>query len=367
MRHFVNSEFSRAIFKLLPFVITTKIHKISTFDLNGTIVDIPNNGINKKMQANSIQETEKMNTKKVNIKKVNNSLEDQKKYVQSQNQMALFRYMQDVNSYKLLDVEETDRLVIRYQENDDLQAGNDIITANLRLVVKIAGDFQKYWTNNFLDLVQEGNIGLIKAINKFEPSRGIKFSYYATFWIRAYILKFIMDNWRLVKLGTTQAQRKLFYKLNKEKKLLESQGIKPETSLLATRLEVRETDIVEMEQRFNGPDISLESPVGPDSTMEHKDFLTQNGPSVEDIAAKREIIEKIHSFLDKQKDNLCEREKVILEDRLLQDDSRSLKNIAEQFDISRARIRQIEARLLKKIGKVMQQEMPDIAVSLTAA
>jgi len=208
---------------------------------------------------------------------------------------------------------------------------------------------------------------LIKAINKFEPDRGIKFSYYATFWIRAYILKFIMDNWRLVKLGTTQVQRKLFYKLNKEKKLLEIQGIKPESSLLASRLEVREKDIDEMEQRFNGPDISIESPVSPDSTTEQKDLMAQNGPSVEEIASKREIIEKIKNFLDKQKGSLCERERVILEDRLLQDDSRSLKNIAEQFDISRERIRQIEARLLKKIGKNLQQEMPDICISLPAA
>jgi RNA polymerase sigma-32 factor len=308
-----------------------------------------------------------MNRQRIKINEVTNSIHDQKKYMQSQNQMVLFRYMQDVNSYRLLNTEETEELVLRYQKNGDMQAGNDVITANLRLVVKIAGDFQKYWTNNFLDLVQEGNIGLIKAINKFEPDRGIKFSYYATFWIRAYILKFIMDNWRLVKLGTTQAQRKLFYKLNKEKKLLETQGIKPESSLLASRLEVREKDIVEMEQRFNGPDISIESPISPDSTTEHKDLLVQNGPSVEEIAAKREIIEKIKSILDKQKDSFCEREKVILKDRLLQDDSRSLKNIAEQFDISRERIRQIEARLLKKIGKTLQQEMPDISASLTAA
>ncbi len=308
-----------------------------------------------------------MNTQSVDIDDVNNSIEEQKKYVQSQNQMALFRYMQDVNSYKLLNAEETEDLVLRYQKMGDLQAGNDLITANLRLVVKIAGDFQKYWTNNFLDLVQEGNIGLIKAINKFEPDRGIKFSYYATFWIRAYILKFIMDNWRLVKLGTTQVQRKLFYKLNKEKKDLETQGIKPESSLLASRLAVREKDIIEMEQRFNGPDISIESPVSPDSTTEQKDLLAQNGPSVEEIAAKREIIEKIKGFLDKQKGSFCERERVILEDRLLQDDSRSLKNIAEQFDISRERIRQIEARLLKKIGKTLQQEMPDIGYSLPAA
>jgi RNA polymerase sigma-32 factor len=293
------------------------------------------------------------------------SLTDRKKDIQTQNQLTLFRYMQEVSSYKLLSNEETEALVLKYQNEGDQQAGNDLITANLRLVVKIAGDFQKYWTNNFLDLVQEGNIGLIKAIKKFEPNRGIKFSYYATFWIRAYILKFIMDNWRLVKLGTTQAQRKLFYTLNKEKKVLEAQGIKPESFLLAKRLDVREIDVIEMEQRFNGPDISIESPISSDSTTEHKDMLVQNGPSVEELAARREIIDKIKHFLDNQKDSLCEREKVILEERLLQDDSRSLKNIAEQFHISRERIRQIESRLLKKIGKTLLQEMPDIAVNFS--
>jgi len=308
-----------------------------------------------------------MNSQAVKLDINSNPIAEQKKDTQTNNQLTLFKYMQEVNTYKLLSNEKTIALILMYQKNGDQLAGNELITANLRLVVKIAGDFQKYWTTNFLDLVQEGNIGLIKAIKKFEPERGIKFSYYATFWIRAYILKFIMDNWRLVKLGTTQVQRKLFYKLNKEKKALEAQGVKPESHLLAKRLDVRETDIIEMEQRFNGPDLSLESPINPDSLTEHKDMLSENGPSVEDLAAKREIIEKIHNVLDKQKGSLCEREKVILEDRLLHDDSRSLKNIAEQFQISRERIRQIEVRLLKKIGKSLQQEMPDLAVNLPAA
>ncbi len=308
-----------------------------------------------------------MNSQAVKLDINSNPIAEQKKDTQTNNQLTLFKYMQEVNTYKLLSNEKTIALILMYQKNGDQLAGNELITANLRLVVKIAGDFQKYWTTNFLDLVQEGNIGLIKAIKKFEPERGIKFSYYATFWIRAYILKFIMDNWRLVKLGTTQVQRKLFYKLNKEKKALEAQGVKPESHLLAKRLDVRETDIIEMEQRFNGPDLSLESPINPDSPTEHKDMLSENGPSVEDLAAKREIIEKIHNVLDKQKGSLCEREKVILEDRLLHDDSRSLKNIAEQFQISRERIRQIEARLLKKIGKSLQQEMPDLAFNLPAA
>jgi RNA polymerase sigma-32 factor len=279
---------------------------------------------------------------------------------QPSNQRGLFRYLQEIKQYKLLNREETVELIKRFQENGDQLAGDNLINANLRLVVKIAGDFQKYWMSNFLDMVQEGNIGLVKAIKKFEPDRGIKFSYYATFWIRAYILKFIMDNWRLVKLGTTQAQRKLFFKLNKEKKALEIKGIKPESKLLAKRLNVKEKDVIEMDQRFFNSDVSLESPVGPNSTVEHKELLPQNGPSVEDIAEHRELREKIKLILNKKKDSLCEREKVILTDRLLKDDSRSLKNIAEQFSVSRERIRQIEARLLKKIGKTLQQELPDI-------
>jgi RNA polymerase sigma-32 factor len=279
---------------------------------------------------------------------------------QPSNQRGLFRYLQEIKQYKLLNREETVELIKRFQENGDQLAGDNLINANLRLVVKIAGDFQKYWMSNFLDMVQEGNIGLVKAIKKFEPDRGIKFSYYATFWIRAYILKFIMDNWRLVKLGTTQAQRKLFFKLNKEKKALEIKGIKPESKLLAKRLNVKEKDVIEMDQRFFNSDVSLESPVGPNSTVEHKELLPQNGPSVEDIAEHRELREKIKLILNKKKDSLWEREKVILTDRLLKDDSRSLKNIAEQFSVSRERIRQIEARLLKKIGKTLQQELPDI-------
>ena len=284
---------------------------------------------------------------------------DESDELQAPDQLGLFRYLQEIKQYGLLSREETTELINRYQNDGDRQAANSLINANLRLVVKIAGDFQKYWMSNFLDLVQEGNIGLVKAIKKFDPERGIKFSYYATFWIRAYILKFIMDNWRLVKLGTTQAQRKLFFKLNKEKKQLELKGIKPESKELAKRLNVKEKDIIEMDQRFNNSDLSLESPVGPNSTVEHKELLPQNGPSVEDIAEHREMREKVQLILLKKKDSMCEREKVILSDRLLKNDCRSLKNIAEQFQVSRERIRQIEARLLKKIGKTIQQELPD--------
>jgi len=202
-----------------------------------------------------------MTSQAVKLIKNGSSFSEQKKDAQTRNQLALFRYMQEVKTYKLLSNEETQTLVLRYQKNGGQHAVDQLITANLRLVVKIAGDFQKYWTTNFLDLVQEGNIGLIKAIKKFEPERGIKFSYYATFWIRAYILKFIMDNWRLVKLGTTQVQRKFFFKLNKEKQKLLDAGFEPKPKLLSERLGVSEREIVDMDQRLDGWHVSLVAPL----------------------------------------------------------------------------------------------------------
>jgi len=231
-------------------------------------------------------------------------------------------------------------------------------------VVKVAMDFQKYWMQNFLDLIQEGNVGLVQAVKKFDPYRGVKFSYYAAYWIRAYILKFIMDNWRLVKIGTTQAQRKLFFSLNKEKKLLESQGFKPEIKLLAERLGVKESEVIEMSQRMDNWDVSLESPVREDSDDEQKNFLPDVSPSVEELVADIEIKERMAEILDKLQDILNEKEKTILGARLLSDEPLTLQDIADQFGISRERVRQIEANLLKKMKKYLEQEIPDIQIFL---
>ena len=221
-------------------------------------------------------------------------------------------------------------------------------------------DFQKYWMQNFMDLVQEGNVGLVQATKKFDPYRGVKFSYYAAYWIRAYILKFIMDNWRLVKIGTTQAQRKLFFSLNKEKKLLEAQGFKPDVKLLAERLNVKESEVVEMDQRMDGWDVSLESPVRNDSDDEQKNFLPHYGPAVEDIVAGQEVRDRVAGVLAGMDQDLNEKEKVILSERLLNDEPETLQTIADQFGISRERVRQIEANLLKKLKGIFEQELPDV-------
>lgn len=274
---------------------------------------------------------------------------------------GLQRYLHEISQYPLLSREETEELAIRYHETGDQEAAYRLVTANLRLVVKVAMDFQKYWMQNFLDLIQEGNVGLVQAAKKFDPYRDVKFSYYAAYWIRAYILKFIMDNWRLVKIGTTQAQRKLFFSLNKEKKLLEAKGFSPKTKLLAERLHVKESEVIEMEQRLDNWDLSLESPIREDTNDSQKDFLPDRGPSVEERIAGKEMKEKISVIISDLHSTLNEKERKILHARLLSDDPQTLQDIADEFQISRERVRQIEANLLKKMKAYIENEVPDIA------
>ena len=273
---------------------------------------------------------------------------------------GLQRYLQEISQFPLLSREETEELAIHYKETGDAEAAYKLVSSNLRLVVKVAMDFQKYWMQNFLDLIQEGNVGLVQAAKKFDPFREVKFSYYAAYWIRAYILKFIMDNWRMVKIGTTQAQRKLFFSLNKERKLLESQGFKPDTKLLAQRLNVKETEVIEMSQRMDNWDVSLESPVREDSDDEQKDFIPHAGPSVEEVVAGREIKERMYDLLNDLQKSLNDKERTILQTRLLSDEPQTLQDIADIFGISRERVRQIEVNLLKKMKKHLEQEVPDI-------
>ena len=275
-------------------------------------------------------------------------------------QTGLQRYLQEISQFPLLSREETEELAIHYNETGDAEATYKLVSSNLRLVVKVAMDFQKYWMQNFLDLIQEGNVGLVQAAKKFDPYREVKFSYYAAYWIRAYILKFIMDNWRMVKIGTTQAQRKLFFSLNKERKLLEAQGFKPNTKLLAERLNVKETEVIEMSQRMDNWDMSLESPVREDSNDEQKDFIPHGGPSVEEVVAGREIKERMYDLLNDLQKSLNDKEQMILQTRLLSDEPQTLQDIADIFGISRERVRQIEANLLKKMKKYLEQEVPDI-------
>ncbi len=278
----------------------------------------------------------------------------------TQANLALDRYLKEIGQYELLTREEADELAIQIHEENNQNAAYRLVSANLRLVVKVAMDFQKFWMQNFMDLVQEGNIGLLKATKKFDPYKGVKFSYYATYWIRAYILKFLMNNWRLVKLGTTQAQRKLFFSLNKEKKSLEAKGFSPEPELIAERLKVKKSEVIEMNIRMNNEEVSLEGTMGPNSMDEKKSYLPSSGPSIEDVLCLKDMKDKLRKLLRALSGKHNEKEKMILEKRLLTDDPLTLQKISEKFGISRERIRQIEANLLKKIRKHIEDNEPEL-------
>ncbi len=273
---------------------------------------------------------------------------------------TLQHYLAQINKYPLLSREEEEAITKAYYETRDPALAHKIATSNLRLVVKIALDFQKFWMQNFLDLVQEGNVGLMHAIKKFNPYKGVKFSYYASFWIKAYILKFIMDNWRLVKIGTTQAQRKLFYNLNKEKESLRALGFEPVPKLISKRLNVSEQDVIDMEQRMGSWEVSLDAPIKHDSEDSYMDFLPSKGPAIEAVVAKQEVNEKLKEKLEEFASTLKDREKIIFKERLLAEEPKTLQEIGQMFGVSRERVRQIESRLKKKLGKFLEKSLPDV-------
>lgn len=273
----------------------------------------------------------------------------------------LHLYLQEISRFPLLEPDEEFRLAKRVQENGDQEAAFRLVSSHLRLVVKIAMDFQRRWMQNVLDLIQEGNVGLMKAVNKFDPDKGIKFSYYAAFWIKAYILKYIMDNWRMVKIGTTQTQRKLFYNLNKERQRLQTLGFDPTTTELSKNLNVSEEEITEMDQRLAKNDLSLNLKFGEDSEATRMDFLPDLGPGVEETLANKEISTLLLGQLKTIAPNLNDKEQVILNDRLLSDSPRTLRDIGEEFGVTRERVRQIEARLLKKLKEHLAESVKDFS------
>jgi RNA polymerase sigma-32 factor len=200
----------------------------------------------------------------------------------------------------------------------------------------------------------------MQAINKFDPFRGIKFSYYASFWIKAYILKFIMDNWKLVKIGTTQAQRKLFYNLKKEKGRLLALGIDPAPKLLSETFDVSEKEIIEMDQRLGEWELSLDAPVAENSSEDHKSFLPSKDASPESALGDLELKVILQSKLDQFRKSLNERESIIFDKRILAEDPLTLQDLGVQFGVSRERIRQLEDKVLKKVKAYLEKELPEI-------
>lgn len=272
----------------------------------------------------------------------------------------LKRYLYEIGKYELLTREDEEALAVKYKETGDEEAAYMLITANLRLVVKIAMEFQNYWMKNLLDLIQEGNVGLMQALNKFDPYRGVKFSYYASFWIKAYILKSIMDNWHLVRLGTTQAQRKLFYNLKKEKERIMAEGLEPGPKLLAERLHVSEKDVVEMDQRLGGREVSLDAPLKEDADEPHMNFLASSEEAVDNVLADNQIRDLLHDRLMKFRGTLNERDLKILDRRILAEEPETLQEMGQEFGISRERVRQLEERIKKDIRRYLLDEIPEL-------
>jgi len=240
----------------------------------------------------------------------------------------LQQYLSEIRRYPLLEREEERAIAIKYVEDGTAEAAHKLVTANLRLVVKIALDYRRYWMN-LLDLIQEGNVGLMQAVKNFDPYKNVKLSSYASFWIKAYILKFIMDNWSLVKIGSTQAQRKLFFNLRKEQERLRKMGVDASAENIAKSLSVKENDVVEMTQRMAGSEFSLDAPVGADGEDTHMDFLTEDGPPMDDRMADFQVQNIFSKKLKEFRKTLAAKDAYLFDKRLVADDPLTLQEIGE--------------------------------------
>ena len=268
-------------------------------------------------------------------------------------------YLQEAKRYPILSEEEEKELAIRLTETGDVDAAYQLTTANLMLVVKIAMTFKREW-QNVMDLVQEGNIGLMKAVKNFDPFRGVRLSAYATWWIKSYILKYILDNWRLVRVGTTNSRRKLLFNLKKEKERLEREGFDPSTKLLAEHFGVDENEIIDVEASIGAVDVSMDTPTRADSSMTPAQSLS-DGKSLEkraEIDQFREILQqKIEGFKSELKPGEIE----ILEKRVLSESPQSLQELGDERGVTREAVRQAEQRLLKKFRIYIEEQMPEAA------
>jgi len=269
-------------------------------------------------------------------------------------------YLREVQRYSLLTKEEERALAVRYREHGDREALQSLVTGNLRFVVKIAYEYVHYRAK-LLDLIQEGNMGLVKAVQEFNPYKEVRLTTYAVWWIRSYIQDAILRNHSLVKLGTTQAQKRLFYRLRGEQKKLESMGISPSQNikLLASRLDVREKDITDMDQRLSSSDLSLNAPTTPDEKREHLQGLADPAAPIDQALGDAEQKELFKKVLNQFAETLEGRERVIFNDRLVSETPMTLQELGDKYSVTKERARQIEEQVKAKLKKYMQEHYPD--------
>ncbi len=267
----------------------------------------------------------------------------------------LKRYLAEVSKHPVLTREQELDLATKAFVHKDPDAAQMLVVSNLKLVVKIALEYYNTYLN-ILDLIQEGNVGLVHAVKKYNPYKGTRFSTYASFWIRAYILKHIMDSWSIVKVGTTQSQRKLFYRLNKEKKKLEAQGVVPAPQLLASTLDVKAEEVEDMEKRLAYTDMSLDHPLYDEGEETLMDVM-QSDENIEDAVAAREKRNVLEMKVKEFKTMLNDKELLIFDKRIMAEEPMTLQEIGARFKISRERVRQIENRVLKKFNETFQADL----------
>lgn len=269
----------------------------------------------------------------------------------------LQRYLQEVHAYPMLSLEEERELARKFHDEKDIEAAKKLVATHLRLVAKIAMEYRSAY-HNILDLIQEGNVGLLQAVRHFDPAKGARLGTYASWWIRSYILKFILDNFRLIKIGTTKTQKKLFYNLMREKQKIEAAGYYATPAELSKHLGVGEADIVEMQKRLTTPEYSLQAPIK-GAKGEHEALLQDFLP-IEEMPADEKFAEAETQDILKKKfaefaASLNERDKKIFEERLLSELPRTLQDIAEEYGITKERVRQIEERIILNLKKFFKE------------
>lgn len=257
-------------------------------------------------------------------------------------------YLQEIRKYALLTREQEAELAKKYFETKDPLAAQALVTANLRFVVKVASDYSKFGAR-MIDLIQEGNMGLMHAVREFNPHKGVRLITYAVWWIRGYIQEYLLKQYSMVKIATTLNQKKLFYRLQKEKDALDKLGITPDMALIGTRMGIPTEEVEEMAKRLSGRDISLNTPLDDGSTTQLMDVQKSTGLNIDDELAKNEELSVLKAQLEELRPELSDREKIILEERLLADEPLTLQEIGEKYGITREAVRQMEARLMKKI------------------
>ena len=262
---------------------------------------------------------------------------------------ALDAYVSQINQFPILTAEEEFKLAVRYSRHNNMEAAEKLVVSNLRFVVKIAHKYRGYGIK-LLDLIQEGNIGLMHAVKKFDPYKGYRLISYAVWWIRAYMQNFIIKSWSLVKIGTTQAQRKLFFKLNQVKRKLQGISLKkPEFTEIAESLNVKEAEIEEMDCRLNNRDLSLDATISDESESSHIDYLTFEGEDQEKVLIKKEEAVSAKNKIDRALSELNDRENYIIKNRIMADNPETLQEMGDRFNITRERARQIEKAALRKL------------------